>query len=161
MSFRVHQDCPGDAVEKAFFRIQREQMADVPILNHSLGVEAVDFQRWRGHWLGVVVTPWCLSVLLVPGSEVDWQSTGDNRRRFVSFPAGNFAFLGSAADELGEYQSCSLISPMGQFATQAQAVMTARASLVALLTDPALARNAARPPPGRPSLSRRRFLAMR
>ncbi len=162
MSFRVHQDSPGDAVEKAYFRIQREQMADVPILNHALSVEAVDFQRWRGHWLGVVVTPWCMSVLRVPGSEADWQSTGDNQRRFVRFPAGDFAFLGSAADELGEYQSCSLISPMGQFANQSEAVMTARASLVALLTDPALAKNAAVPsPPEHPSLSRRRFLAMR
>jgi [NiFe] hydrogenase assembly HybE family chaperone len=94
----------------------------------------------------------------------NWQSTGDNRRRFVKFPAGDFAFLGSTAAELGEYQSCSLFSPMGQFANQSEAIMTARASLVALLTDPATAAAAAPPPPppsGQPSLSRRRFLAMR
>ena len=162
MSFRIHEASPADAVEDAFFRIQREQMADVPILNHALSVEAVDFQPWQGHWLGVVVTPWCMSALLVPGSEAGWQSTGDNRRRFVKFPAGDFAFLGSTAAELGEYQSCSLFSPMGQFANQSEAIMTARASLVALLTDPATAAAAAPPPPsGQPSLSRRRFLAMR
>lgn len=163
MSFRVHQDSPTDAVEEAFFRIQREQMADVPILNHALSVEAVDFQRWQGQWLGVVVTPWCMSVLLVPGTEAGWHSTGDNKRRFVKFPAGDFAFLGSTADELGEYQSCSLISPMGQFANQSEAIMTARASMIALLADPAAARErAAVPtPPGQPSFSRRRFLAMR
>ena len=40
---------PADAVEEAFFRIQREQMADVPILNPALSVKAVDFQRWQGH----------------------------------------------------------------------------------------------------------------
>lgn len=81
MSFRIHRESPADAVEEAFFRIQREQMADVPILNHALSVEAVDFQPWQGHWLGVVVTPWCMSALLVPGSEAGWQSTGDNRDR--------------------------------------------------------------------------------
>ena len=43
-------------------------MADVPILNPVLSVEAVDFQHWKGHWLGVVITPWCMSMLLVPGS---------------------------------------------------------------------------------------------
>jgi [NiFe] hydrogenase assembly HybE family chaperone len=163
MNFRIHEVSPGDAVEDAFFRIQREQMADVPILNPALSVEAVDFQRWQGHWLGVVVTPWCMSLLLLPGSSDNWVSTGDNRRRFVKFPAGDFAFLGSAEAELGEYQSCPLFSPMGQFRSQAEATMTARASLVALLTVSGAAAGADKPEKkaGEPSLSRRRFLAMR
>ena len=160
MSFRIHQASPADAVEQAFFRIQREQMADVPILNPALNVEAVDFQRWQGHWLGIVVTPWCMSMLLVPGTADNWVSTGDNQRRFVKFPAGNFAFLGSAEAELGEYQSCPLISPMGQFTTQYEATMTARASLIALLTQPQAAQ-VAKPAKGEPSPSRRRFLALR
>jgi [NiFe] hydrogenase assembly HybE family chaperone len=162
MSFRIHEASPADAVEEAFFRIQREQMADVPILNPALSVEAVDFQRWQDHWLGIVVTPWCMSLLLVPGSSENWVSTGDNKRRFVRFPAGDFAFLGSVEMELGEYQSCPLFSPMGQFASQSEATMTARASLIALLTDPQPAKAAAAErPAGEPSLSRRRFLALR
>ena len=163
MNFRIHEVSPGDTVEEAFFRIQREQMADVPILNPALSVEAVDFQRWQGHWLGIVVTPWCMSLLLVPGSRENWVSTGDNKRRFVKFPAGNFAFLGSAETELGEYQSCPLFSPMGQFSSQSEATMTARASLIALLTEPQSAQAAAmaEKPAGEPSLSRRRFLALR
>ena len=161
MSFRIHQTSPAEAVEEAFSRIEREQMADVPILNPALSVEAVDFQRWQGHWLGIVVTPWCMSLLLVPGSAETWVSTGDNKRRFVKFPAGDFAFLGSAEEELGEYQSCPLFSPMGQFATQYEATMTARASLIALLTDAAAAEATSPTSAGQPSLSRRRFLAIR
>jgi len=163
MSFRIHAGSPADAVEQAFFRIQREQMADVPILNPALSVEAVDFQRWQGHWLGIVVTPWCMSLLLVPGSAENWVSTGDNKRRFVKFPAGDFAFLGSAEEELGEYQSCPLFSPMGQFASQSEATMTARASLIAMLTvqQPVPAAGGEKKPGNGPSLSRRRFLALR
>ena len=162
MNFRIHDVSPADAVEEAFFRIQRDQMCDVPILNPELSVEAVDFQRWQGHWLGIVVTPWCMSMLLVPGNPENWVSTGDNKRRFVKFPAGDFAFLGSAEAELGEYQSCPLFSPMGQFGSQSEATMTARASLIALLTDPQAAKAAAaEKPAGEPSLSRRRFLALR
>lgn len=163
MSFRIHQTSPAEAVEEAFSRIEREQMADVPILNPALSVEAVDFQRWQGHWLGIVVTPWCMSLLLVPGSAENWVSTGDNRRRFVRFPAGDFAFLGSAEAELGEYQSCPLFSPMGQFTSQSEATMTARASLIAMLTDPQASRAVpeAEKRAGEPSLSRRRFLALR
>lgn len=163
MSFRIHQSSPADAVEEAFFRIQREQMADVPILNPALSVEAVDFQRWQGHWLGIVVTPWCMSMLLVPGSTENWVSTGENRRRFVKFPAGDFAFLGSAEAELGEYQSCPLFSPMGQFPSQSEATLTAKASLVALLSPPQAAPEAGevKKTSTEPSLSRRRFLALR
>lgn len=163
MNFRIHDRSPADAVEEAFFRIQQTQMADVPILNPALSVEAVDFQRWQGHWLGIVVTPWCMSMLLVPGSAENWVSTGENKRRFVRFPAGDFAFLGSEEAELGEYQSCPLFSPMGRFSSQSEATMTARASLIALLTSAAKAEAAARAqkPADEPSLSRRRFLALR
>lgn len=156
--FRIHATNPADAVEAAYFRIQRERMMDMPILNAALAVEAVDFQRWQGHWLGMVVTPWCMSALRVPGMADDWESVGDNKRRFVKFPAGDFAFLGSEEPELGEFQSCALFSAMGQFPDQAAARMTARATLIALLTS------AAKPlpeqPADQPSRSRRRFLAL-
>jgi len=162
MSFRIHDRSPADAVEEAFFRIQQEQMADVPILNPALGVEAVDFQRWQGHWLGIVITPWCMSILLLPGSAANWVSTGDNKRRFVKFPAGDFAFLGSVEPELGEYQSCSLFSPMDKFTSQQDATMTARASLIGLLSEPpAPAKPGETKAADKPALSRRRFFAMR
>lgn len=163
MNFRIHEVSPADAVETAFFRIQQDQMADVPILNPVLSVAAIDFQRWQGHWLGIVVTPWCMSMLLVPGSADNWVSTGENKRRFVKFPAGDFAFLGSEEVELGEYQSCPLFSPMGKFSSQSEATMTARASMIALLTVPQA--QAGKPGDEKsadtPSLSRRRFLSLR
>lgn len=161
MTFRIHTSSPADAVEAAFFRIQRENMADVPILNPALCVEAIDFQTWKGHWLGIVLTPWCMSMLLVPGSDADWISTGENKRRFVKFPIGDLAFLGSDEAELGEYQSCSLFSPMDRFSSQAEAVATARASMLALLAPPAPPESpAAEKPSDEPSPSRRRFLAL-
>jgi [NiFe] hydrogenase assembly HybE family chaperone len=163
MNFRIHDVSPADAVEEAFFRIQQEQMADIPILNPALSVEAIDFQRWQGHWLGIIVTPWCMSMLLVPGSAENWVSTGENQRRFVRFPAGDFAFLGSEEVELGEYQSCPLFSPMSKFSTQSEATMTARASMIALLTSPQQPETSPKADQGndQPSLSRRRFLALR
>jgi hypothetical protein len=52
---------------------------------------------------------------------------------------------------------------MGQFTSQAEATMTARASLVAMLTDPQASRAVpeSEKRAGEPSLSRRRFLALR
>jgi [NiFe] hydrogenase assembly HybE family chaperone len=163
MSFRIHQHNPAEAVEAAFTRIERDHMVDVPILNPALSVQAIDFQRWQGHWLGIVVTPWCMSMLLLPGSTENWISTGENKRRFVRFPAGDFAFLGSAEVELGEYQSCSLFSPMGKFSSQSEATMTARASLIGLLTvaKPSQTAPKTTKKSEEPSLARRRFLTLR
>ncbi|PKO61194.1 MAG: [NiFe]-hydrogenase assembly, chaperone, HybE [Betaproteobacteria bacterium HGW-Betaproteobacteria-18] len=162
MTFRAHTITPEEAVEAAFFRIQQTSMAGVPILNPALSVEAIDFQRWQGHWLGIVVTPWCMSLLLVPGGTDNWISAGVNKRRFIKFPAGDFAFLGGQEDELGEYQSCSLFSPMGKFSNQSEAVQTARAALIGLLTAPVAKKD--NPPEQvdkKPVLSRRGFLAFR
>ena len=136
MTLRVHTHNPEEAVTTAFFRIQQTSMAGVPILNPALSVEAIDFQRWQGHWLGMVVTPWCMSLTLLPGNLQDWVSVGVNKRRFIKFPAGDFAFLGGQEDELGEYQSCSLFSPMNKFSNQFEAVQTARAALIGLFTAP-------------------------
>lgn len=163
MSVRIHESNPAELVEKAFFRIQRVQMADVPILNPALSVEAVDFQRWQGHWLGVLVTPWCMSLLRLPGSTEAWTAAGDNQRCFIRFPAGDFAFLGGHEPELGSYLSCPLFSPMERFGSQKEASLTARASLMALFTAPGPAADADAAP-SRPaeeaSLSRRRFLSL-
>lgn len=159
--FRFSAASPADAIEEAYFRIYRERMADVPVHNEALSVEAVDFQRWQGHWLGVVVTSWHMSLMLVPGHEEGWASVGDNQRRFVKFPAGDFAFLGSDEPEIGEFQSCALFSVMGQFANQSEAVLTARASLMALLDPVGKPPLPAGEPRGdEPSLSRRRFLSL-
>lgn len=162
MSLRIHSVNPDEAVETAFFRIQQTSMADVPILNPALSVQAIDFQRWQAHWLGMVVTPWCMSLLLLPGTAENWVSVGENKRRFLKFPAGDFAFLGGHEDELGEYQSCSLFSPMNNFASQFDATQTARAALIGLLTAPVTKdEKSAKAVENKPDLSRRGFLAFR
>ena len=53
-------------LEGAFARIHRERMADVPILNEALRVEAVGFVARGDEVLGVLVTPWFMNLMLVP-----------------------------------------------------------------------------------------------
>jgi [NiFe] hydrogenase assembly HybE family chaperone len=50
----------------------------------------------------------------------------------IVFPAGVFEFIGNRDAVLGDYQACSLFSPMFEFADHATAVDTAAASLAAL-----------------------------
>jgi [NiFe] hydrogenase assembly HybE family chaperone len=172
---------PAERIEGVYQRILHERMQGLPMLNAALRVEAVDFQPWHRQWLGALVTPWTMLLVLMPNDSAAWQSVSDNRRRFVEFPAGKFAFLGNVEPEVGEYQTCSLFAQMSQFPAQHVAIMTARASLVSLLSTraaqgaesvkQAAAVQAAQPSPlvaGKTSrdaesvqASRRRFLFLR
>ena len=136
-ALRTHAEDPSRLLEAAFRRIQAETMADVPILNPALSVEAVGFARRQDHWLGIVVTPWFMNLVLVPGAAESWQSVAPGLRLFRKFPSGDFAFLGSHEVEVGEFQSCSLFSPMGQFADQAGTREVALAALEALQRESA------------------------
>ena len=137
-------------VEIVFSRIARTGMAGMPLANPALRVEAVGFRAWQGQWLGALVTPWCINVLLLPRS-ADWPRLATGAERFVDLPAGRFRFVAGFDSRLGEYHACSLFSPVLQFADHAAASATAAAALEALL-DPA---TGSEPPK---SLSRRDFL---
>ncbi len=129
MVVRCHVVDPSPLLEAAFRRIERERMAGLPLLNPSLRVQALGFERRGSTWLGALVTPWFLNLVRVPAETEDWRSVADGVRVFHRFGAGDFAFLGSCEAELGEFQSCSLISPMSDFPDQASASATARAAL--------------------------------
>lgn len=134
---RLHPTDPGPALEAAFRRIEREAMAGLPLLNPALHVQALGFERWQGHWLGALVTPWFINLVRVPGAVEGWDSVADGARRFVRFPAGEFAFLGGFEPEVGEFQACSLISPPGDFESQVDALETGRIALRLLHQPPA------------------------
>lgn len=160
MSLRRHHEDPTPLVQRAFEQVHRERMADLPLNNPALRVQAVGFRRWDGHWLGVIVTPWCMSLLLVPGAG-EWQAVRELQRRFVRFPYGQLALLHGEEPQLGEFQSCALFSPMGAFASQDDAIATAVATIDALLAPPpapvAIAPAKREPPP---SAARRRLLGL-
>lgn len=122
-------------VERTFERVRVERMSDVPILNAELAVQAVGFRDWRGDALGVLVTPWCMNVMLLPGDSASWPAVPVGTTATQELPAGSFDFIEGEEDGVGRYRMCSLFSPMHEFGDQATAVATAEAALAALLTD--------------------------
>jgi [NiFe] hydrogenase assembly HybE family chaperone len=118
-------------LEFCFTQIQQQRMADVPILNPALRVQAVDFQLFQQTWIGILITPWFMNLLYFHG---DNALVGSKITHL--FPAGQFEFIVSHEQELGFYQSCSLYSPMFDFQQQEIAVQTARAALQELLKIP-------------------------
>ena len=123
---------PAAALERAFGRVLQDQMQDVPVVNPALAVEAVGFRPWSGHWLGILVTPWFMNLVLMPRVSAQWQAIGERESRHYVFPAGVFEFIGARDAALGDYQACSLFSPMFEFADAEAARDTAVAALAAL-----------------------------
>ncbi len=172
MTDPLHPAVADDAVAiaarvcSAFERVQRERMAGLPFVNEALRVEVVGLRRWRGLWLGVLVTPWFMNLLLLPGDgaaegdevPAQWPSVRTGEYAPFAFPAAVLSFLAGREGEAGEYLSCSLFSPVFEFADQATARATAEACLVALF-DPASGQPAAPPLSAAPaSASKRDFL---
>ena len=102
------------------------------MVNPALAVEAVGFRPWNGHWLGIVITPWFMNLVLMPRVAAQWQAIGERESRYYVFPAGVFEFIGARDATLGDYQACSLFSPMFEFADPTAARDTAVAAMGAL-----------------------------
>jgi [NiFe] hydrogenase assembly HybE family chaperone len=126
---------PGPQVAEAFRVVHATRMRDVPLVNPALSVEAVGFESWDAHWLGCLVTPWFMNLMLLPRETEHWVPLRPGEKHTYLFPAGAFEFIGGREEAIGEYQACSLFSPMFEFADHATARVTAEACLRALF-DP-------------------------
>ena len=104
----------------------------MPMLNPALAVEAVAFRPWKDHWLGILITPWFMNLMLLPHDAAAWRPIATGESRHYAFPAGVFEFIGGRDEVLGDYQACSLFSPMFDFANPKGAHDTAVAALAAL-----------------------------
>ena len=126
---------PSARVERVFGAIHAARMQGLPFLNPALRVEAVGFRRWEGRWLGVLITPWFMNLMLLPDADEAWLQVRDGESVAYALPAGVFEFISAREAQLGAYQSCSLFSPMDGFADQDGARAVALAALAALF-DP-------------------------
>src|SRR5690606_7572135 len=98
---------PSPRLNRAFAEVAR-RMEGLGILNPALEVEAVGFAPWEGHWLGVMVTPWFMNLVLLPRERSCWQPLAPGAKRKLGFPAGIYEFIGADDAIVGEHQTCSL-----------------------------------------------------
>jgi [NiFe] hydrogenase assembly HybE family chaperone len=122
-------------LESAFRRIEQERMRDIPVCNPALQVEAVGFREWGKYYLGVVITPWFMNLMLLPVCAEDFQSLKEGSKKLHIFPSGRYEFIVGREADLGGYQVCSLFSPMHDFVDQQTAVDTATLVLAELMDD--------------------------
>jgi len=123
---------PSARLVAAFRRIHAERMQGLPFVNPALDVDAVDFAPWQGLWLGVMVTPWSINLMLLPHDRGAWKPLAPGAKRRYRFPAGDYDFVAANDESIGEFLVCSLFSPALEFADHATARLTAQCARVAL-----------------------------
>lgn len=128
------QENPSALLETVFRRIAATRMAGVGILNAALEVEAVGFRRWNNEWVGVLITPWFMSLICLPSPASTWYGLSSGSKRDRDLPSGSYEFLTAHEEDLGPYLTSSLFSPMFDFETMAQAREVASAVLAEMFT---------------------------
>lgn len=104
--------------------IYREKMLGMPICNPALKVQAVGFRELGKHRLGVLVTPWFMNLMLLPGDET-WSNTASGSREDFSLPAERCEFVVNHDEELGTCLSAILFRTVLDFPDQDTAVAVA------------------------------------
>ncbi len=140
--------------------IGRARMFDLPIYNARLEVEALGFRDFGGHAVGVLITPWFMNLIVLPGnaeaadcapgSVIEW-----------SLPAGDQALNVCGDDALGTYLSAVLFRSMNHFTDQATARAVAHEVLQRLFhpAAPQPAERAGQAAAGESSVSRRQLFS--
>ncbi len=117
------------ALEQVFLQIAATRMRDMPLCNPALRVVAYGFRTWRNDTVGILITPWCMNLICLPGPNSPWQPAFSGSPHSLPLPSGEYDFLGAEEDAIGTYLSSSLFSPMFEFADMAQAKAVADAVL--------------------------------
>lgn len=120
-------------LEQTYSKIQRENMQGIPVLNPQIRVQAVGFQEYQGRTLGVIITPWMMNFILLPGEQDDWSDLKFGHKALHTFPAQKLRFQVNEIEGIGICQTVSIRSPMNEFKTQEQAVKLASGFIAHLL----------------------------
>lgn len=146
---------PSSLVEQVFSQIaQTQDMMELPFYHKGILTKTFSFQEFEEQWVGVVLTPWMLSVVILPGSRQIWPQREVGDKLGLSFPRGDVTFVVSEIEGLGQYLSCSLMSPLDRHVHQKVYEQLAEDSLKELLGQKD-------PDPNAPLDPKRRFIMLK
>ena len=163
-SEQFYQDNPAPLLLAMYRRIGQEAMPENVPINPALSVDIAGFRRYRGDWLGAVLTPWFIRIFLLPGGGELWRDLAAGEKLRVEFPAGDLEFI-AEHDPNAEVPArfyCPVFAAVEGIATQEAALSLAMEAFNSLFspTSPATLTTApeANTATERPPVDRRGFL---
>ncbi|MEI7063294.1 hydrogenase-2 assembly chaperone [Dickeya chrysanthemi] len=131
-----HDQNPVAWLEAEFSRIAQERMRMLPFYRDGIPVRACGFTLFEQQWFGCLLTPWMLSLLVLPGPGQQWPRRDLTTRLALELPCGSVKFVVSASDDGQQYLSCSLMSPLDPALGAEQALQLAQQSARMALSLP-------------------------
>jgi [NiFe] hydrogenase assembly HybE family chaperone len=143
---QIYQDNPAPLLLAMYRRLAQAPMQVSGVKNPVLSVDIAGFRRYRGDWLGAVVTPWFVRLFLLPGGGELWrevtQKQGSNapadERLRVEFPAGDLEFLAeyNPSAEVPAFFWCPVFASVERIGSQDEALTLAMEAFNSLFNPP-------------------------
>ncbi|MFQ2432350.1 hydrogenase-2 assembly chaperone [Aeromonas caviae] len=102
---------PAPLLVAQYERIAQQEMQVLPFYHPAMPIVA-ECTLFEGQWLGCVLTPWMLSVVVLPGPDQLWPVRSSSERLALQLPCGNLTFMVGELPETGQLLACSLMSPI-------------------------------------------------
>ncbi|MGY5955409.1 hydrogenase-2 assembly chaperone [Kosakonia sp. BK9b] len=134
--FSGFEASPHDAVQAALMTVADGEMRDLPFVHPQMPVYVTPFTLFEGQWLGCVVTPWMLSLVIFPGPQQCWARRRVGERIGLKLPYGEMTFTVGELPQVAQYLSCSLMSPLSRDINAAQGPQLANDCLKMALSLP-------------------------
>ncbi|AIN19868.1 [NiFe] hydrogenase assembly chaperone, HybE family domain protein [Yersinia rochesterensis] len=107
-----HEQNPAALLEQVFGQVAADEMRGLPFYRDHIPLRACGFQLFEQQWIGALLTPWMLSLVVLPGPQQSWQRRAVGERLVLALPCGAMGFTVSEIAGCGQYLSRSLMSPL-------------------------------------------------
>lgn len=105
------------ALVRHFEEVGRRHMRGLPITNPQLSVEAVGARQFNEHHICVLISPWFMNLVLLPGND-EWASLDQGHINDVNFPRETLQFTICHDDEIGTFLSAVMFRSVSDFPDQ-------------------------------------------
>ncbi len=122
-------------LQALFDDIAQTRMQGLPFLHTGIKVQAVGFEQSVENpelAYGVLITPWFMNLVALPLENQSCQSVGKASSHQLGHE--NIEFLTAYETAIGQFEFCSLFSPMFDFENQQAAIETAMTFLQMIRT---------------------------
>ena len=126
---------PSAIFQSAMETVAKE-MQDLPFYRANIECYCPKFVLFENQWIGTIVTPWMLSVVILPGKDQQWEPRELGDKLTIQLPYKSLTFTVSGVEQVPQYLSCSLHSPLDSAITNTQAKQLAQDCLRMVLSMP-------------------------
>lgn len=116
MTDSVFTDDPSQLIAAHYAQLWESSAMPAGEINPQLSVEVPGFVRCQGDWLGAVIAPWAIHLILINGGGSLWGDIPKGQRRYLDLPGGSLAFVADGDPEIAAWQYATLLDAIGEVA---------------------------------------------